>query len=521
MAADASAAALAPPDDTPALPVKHKAALTFAVMLATVMQILDTTIANVALPHMQASLGATADTITWVLTSYIVATAIAIPVTGWLADRIGSRNLFIGASIGFVLASMLCGIATNLGEMVIFRILQGVSAAFLNPLSQTVMLDINRPSQQAKAMALWGMGIMIGPIAGPVLGGWLTDNFDWRWCFFVNVPFGILAVSMLWVLLPSRPLSRRPFDIVGFALLAVTVTAFQIMLDRGQQEDWLYSWEVWIEGGISISAGWMFVVHLLTAKQPMFDRALIGNRNLLTGMFFMAVIGLIMFATMALLPPMLQRIWGYPVIDTGLLLAPRGVGILVSMWIAGRLIGKFDPRMFMFTGFAIAAASLWQMTQWSLGMDWHVIAISGTIQGLGVGLVFMPLNIMAFGTLSPRYRTEGASLLNLFRSLGASAGISIVTTLLARNLQTSHADLSGHLTAYSLSSVDPSAAERLAGVGDVAMAMLDAEVNRQALMIAYLDDFKMMAIVTLFAFPLIFLLRRPPKGTQAPHVAME
>jgi DHA2 family multidrug resistance protein len=337
----------------------------------------------------------------------------------------------------------------------------------------------------------------------------------------VNVPFGIVTFAAMWLLLPSKALRPRRFDNFGFALLALAVAGFQVMLDRGQQLDWLDSWEVRIEGGIALAAAWMWVVHMATAKHPMFDREIFANRNMVTALFFMLVIGVIMFATMALLPPMLQRIWNYPVIDAGLLLAPRGVGVLITMWVAGQLMGKVDPRWLVGTGLAIAALSLWEMTHWSLGMDYRWIVISGSIQGLGMGLVFMPLNLTAFGTLDPKYRTEGASLLNLFRSIGASAGISIVTTFLARNLQTSHSDLVGHITPFSLPSIDPSASERLMSAGDTAMAMIDAEVNRQALMIAYLDDFKMMAIVTLLAVPLVILLRRPSKPQGPQHVAME
>lgn len=507
--------------DVPATPVENKGLLTVAVMLATVMQILDTTIANVALPHMQTALGATADTITWVLTSYIVASAIAIPITGWLSDRFGSRNLFLFAVGGFVVASMLCGIATSLEEMVAFRVMQGIAAAFINPLSQTVMMDINPPSKQARAMTIWGQGIMVGPILGPVLGGWLTDNFDWRWCFYVNVPFGIVTFAVMWVLLPSKPLRPRRFDLVGFSLLALALSAFQIMLDRGQQLDWFDSWEVRIEAGLALAAAWMFGVHLFTAKHPMFDRAVLNNRNMATGLFFMVVIGVVMFATMALLPPMLQRIWDYPVVDAGMLLAPRGVGVLITMTVAGKLMGKVDPRWLVGTGLAIAALSLWQMTTWSLGMDRTWIIISGTVQGLGMGLVFMPLNLTAFATLDPKYRTEGASLLNLFRSIGASAGISVVTTFLARNLQTSHADLAGYLTPFSLPAVDPSYAQTLGAAGDTILAMADAEVNRQALMIAYLDDFKLMMFVTILAVPLVILLRRPSKRPDMQHMVME
>jgi DHA2 family multidrug resistance protein len=507
-----------------ALQTSHRGILSVAVMMATVMQILDTTIANVALPHMQASLSATSDTITWVLTSYIVASAIAMPLTGWISDRFGSRNLFLFSVIGFVIASMLCGIATNLEEMVAFRALQGICAAFINPLSQTVMLDINPPSRQAKAMAVWGMGVMVGPIMGPMLGGWLTDNWDWRWCFYVNVPVGIVTIALMWWLLPSRPLNRRRFDLFGFSLLALALASFQIMLDRGQQQDWFSSWEIIIEAGVALSAGWMFVVHLMTAKNPMFERGLLADRNLLTGLFFMVVTGVMMFATMALLPPMLQSIWGYPVVDTGVLLAPRGVGVLASMWVAGQLNGKVDPRILIGTGLTIAAGSLWQMTTWSLGMDWHMVVYSGALQGIGMGLVFIPLNLSAFATIKPQYRTEGASLMNLSRSIGSSAGISAVTVVLTRNTQISHQDLAAHVTTGAISSMDTMASSLLGGSTDMVMSMVNAEVTKQAMMIAYLDDFKLMAIVSLMAIPLVVLLRKPTGAAAKPdpaHMVME
>ncbi|WP_423602320.1 DHA2 family efflux MFS transporter permease subunit [Sphingomonas sp. MS122] len=311
MATAAAASTPAPPAPPPvsgaALPVRNKGLLTFGVMLATIIQILDTTIANVALPHMQTSLGATADTITWVLTSYIVASAIAIPITGWVSDRIGSRNLFLISIVGFVVSSALCGMAQNLEEMVAFRILQGISAAFMNPLSQTVMLDINEPKDQQRAMAVWGMGIMIGPILGPVLGGYLTENFNWRWVFYVNLPLGAVCLAILWWLLPSRPIRKRGFDLFGFSLLAIGIGALQLMLDRGQGEDWFGSLEIWIEMLLAVTALWMFAVHMATGRNPMFERNLWKNGNLVTALAFMQVVGVVMMATMALLPPMLQN----------------------------------------------------------------------------------------------------------------------------------------------------------------------------------------------------------------------
>ncbi|MCX8476699.1 MAG: DHA2 family efflux MFS transporter permease subunit [Sphingomonas sp.] len=507
----------APQPGVAALPVTNRGLLTFGVMLATIMQILDTTIANVALPHMQTSLGATADTVTWVLTSYIVASAIAIPITGWLSDRIGSRNLFLISTVGFIIASALCGMAQSLEEMVAFRLLQGVSAAFMNPLSQTVMLDINPPERQAKAMSIWGMGIMVGPIMGPVIGGWLTDNFNWRWVFYVNLPLGVICIAILWWLLPSRPIRKRRFDIFGFSMLSLGIAGLQLMLDRGQTEDWFQSTEVWIEMLVAIIAFWMFTVHMFTAKNPMFERDLWKNRNLVTAVLFMLVIGVVMMATMALLPPMLQTLYGHSVFDTGVLLMPRGFGVVLTMAISAQLVQRgFDPRWLVGTGFLIAAFSLWEMTHWSLEMGSTPIILSGFVQGLGMGMIFMPLQGMAFATLPPQYRTEGSSLMNLTRNIGASVGISLVTTMLARSIQTSHAALAPNISAQTLDGLDPYFLQALGGIGQAAYAMADAEINRQAMMIGYLNDFWGMAIVTALSVPLVLFLRRPKGPAEKP-----
>ncbi len=502
--------------DVAAYPVKHKGLLTLAVMGATIIQILDSTIANVAIPHMQTSLGATMDTITWVLTSYIVASAVAMPITGWLADRIGSRSLFLGAVGGFIMASMLCGIATGLSEMVAFRVLQGICAAFIGPLSQTIMLDINRPSQAPRAMALWGMGIMVAPIFGPMIGGWLTESYNWRWVFYINLPIGIPTLALLWWLLPSRPINRRQLDLFGFAILAIGLATLQLMLDRGQQEDWLQSWEIRTELLVVIAAMWMFVTHQFTTTRPMFDRLLITDRNFATSLCFMVLVGLMMFGIFALLPPMMQNLYGYTVFDTGILLAPRGVGILLAMFLASRMTGKIDPRAIIFCGFLLTAGSMWYMTRWSLNMDWHPIVYTGLLQGFGMGFVFIPLNGVAFSTLPMRLRTDGSALLYLFRSLGGSFGISVMTTMLARNMQTSHEDLAGHITASSIPAVDLSSADRLGSLGEAALQMINLEINRQAAMIAYLDDFKLMMILLIIISPMIFFLKpgKPAPGQQ-------
>jgi DHA2 family multidrug resistance protein len=497
------------------LPVKNRGLLTIGIMGAMIMQILDTTIANVALPHMQTSLSATMDTVTWVLTSYIVASAIAIPATGWLADRFGSRNLFLFAVGGFIVASMLCGTAVSLEEMVAFRIFQGVTAAFIGPLSQTAMLDINRPEDAAKAMSVWGMGVMVGPIMGPVIGGWLTESYNWRWVFYVNVPVGALTFAILWFLLPSRPRRTRSFDLTGFAMISIAVASFQLMLDRGQQEDWFSSWEIIIEAMIAAAALWMGIVHLATAEKPLFERTLFTNRNLVMGMIFMIVIGISTMAPMALLPPMLQQLFGYPVVDTGLMMAPRGVGVLITMWFAGRMMGKIDTRILITVGLIIFAFSLRQMAAWTLEMDFWPVITSGFVQGLGMGLVFMPLNSLAFATLSHHYRTDGASLLNLMRSIGQSAGISMVTVLLARNIQTSHADLASHVTSQTIPAIDLSSIDRFGSLSDSVFGFADGMINKQAAMIAYIDDFYLMAWISILVVPLVLLLRKPKGKVEA------
>ncbi|MCA0911178.1 DHA2 family efflux MFS transporter permease subunit [Qipengyuania gaetbuli] len=515
-----SASAPAAKADVAQLPVANPGLLIVGIMAASLLQVLDTTIANVAIPHMRTALGATTETITWVLTSYIIASAVALPITGWLADRVGGRRLFIFSVAGFIVSSMLCGMAQNLEEMVLFRALQGVTGAFIAPLSQAFMLDTNKPSRHAQMMALWGMGIMIGPILGPVLGGWLTEQANWRWVFYVNLPIGILSLAILVTQLPHRDTVKRRFDIFGFLMLGVALAAFQMLLDRGQTLDWFDSLEIWLWTFLFVSATWMAVIHLATARDGLFDRALFLDRNFAIALGFMLAIGVVMFATMALLPPMLQQLMSYDVIDTGLVLMPRGVGVLISMQFAGMAMRRnLDARPVVAAGFAICAFSLWQMSHWSLGVDRFHIVSSGLIQGLGMGLVFIPLNVSAFATLAPRLRTDGSSLMNLFRSLGASAGISLTTVMLARNMQTSHADIAANITGASVSNmVDVGTVDRYQNLGDVALKMIDLEATRQAAMVAYVDDFWMMMWITIAAIPLAFLMKRnsQPAGAMPP-----
>jgi DHA2 family multidrug resistance protein len=502
------------------------AILTVAIMMAVLLQVLDTTIANVALPHMRASMSATQETINWVLTSYIVAAAIAIPITGWLADRVGRRRLFIWSVVAFTAASVMCAMAQNLPEMVVFRALQGISGAFLVPIAQAVMFDINPPSRHARAMSMFGMGVMIGPILGPVLGGWLTENYSWRWVFLVNLPVGALCTALLLRYMPSTEMKNRQFDLFGFGLLAVAIGAFQIMLDRGADQDWFQSWEICIEAALAAAGAWMFVVQLATGRNPLFDPKMFADRNFGFALFFMVVTGVLLLAGLALLPPLLQQLYGYSVLDSGFLTAPRGVGTLISMHLAGRLTGKIDARLLIFTGIGCLALSLYQMSGFTLVMSSRPIIVSGIVQGLGLGFIFVPLQALAFASLPASYRTTGASLLNLARNIGGSVGISVVTFLLARNLQVSHADLAQHITPAVIPGMMPpggggDTVAMLGAAGQAALQVVDAEINRQALMIAYLDDFRLMMWVCVGAMPLVWLLRPAKKQAGGPPILVD
>jgi DHA2 family multidrug resistance protein len=497
--------------DVAQLPVRNPVLLIFGVMTASLLQVLDITIANVAIPHMQSSLGASPDQISWVLTSYIIASAVAMPITGWLADQIGSRRLFLISVVMFVASSMLCGMARSLEEMVIFRALQGVGGAFIAPLSQSSLFDTTRPSRQPQIIALWGMGVMTGPIIGPMLGGWLTEAANWRWVFFVNVPVGLICLAILLAELPSHPVRRRKFDLFGFALIGIALAALQLFLDRGNLLDWFDSLESWIWVGLSASATWIAVIHFSTAKNPLFDRRLFADVNFAIALCFMVMVGAVMMGPMALMPPMLQGLFHYDVIDTGLVLVPRGIGVLISMQLSGLLLRKrVDGRWLVGAGFLLTAWSLHQMSGWTLETDrWHFLT-TGMGQGLGLGLVFIPLNATALATLPPMLRTDGSSLLNLSRLVGSSIGISVAITLLARGLQRSHEELGAHVTPEISAMLDLSALARYQQFGRAGLAMADAEVNRQAAMIAYINDFHLMMWLSLAAVPLALLMKKGP-----------
>jgi DHA2 family multidrug resistance protein len=490
--------------------------ITLSIMLATIMQTLDSTIANVALPHMQGTLSASQDQIAWVLTAYIVAAAIATPLTGWMVDRFGQKNVFLASIGGFTVASMLCGMSNTLAEIVAARLLQGVFGAALVPLSQVVLLDINPKEKQGSAMAIWGVGVMVGPILGPTLGGWLTDSYNWRWVFFINVPIGLLAAYGMWKYIRPVPGPRRQrFDIFGFATLSLGIGALQLLLDRGQQNDWFSSTETWIEVIALIVMATYFTAHTLMtpADKSFVDFRLFKNQNFVTGVLFIFIVGLVLYATRALIPTMLETLLDYPVATTGLVTAPSGVGTMFTMLIVGRLIGRIDLRLMLFTGFTVTALSLWQMAHYSLDLSSGDIIWPGVIQGIGMGLVFVPLSAATFATLSPEMRAQGTALFSLVRNIGSSIGISLVQTMLVRNTVIAHAALTERLTYANPAWHNPAVAKAydLGTLGGA--AFLDSTVTQQAAMMAYIDDFWLMFFLTLAVVPLLLLIR--PPGRQA------
>jgi DHA2 family multidrug resistance protein len=488
----------------------NRGLITVMIMLATIMQVLDTTIANVALPSMTGDLGASQDTITWVLTSYIVAAAIMTPVTGWLADRIGKRELFLVAIVGFVTASLMCGLAWNLSAMVAFRLMQGIFGAAIVPLSQTFLLDINPREKAGSAMAMWGAGIMVGPIIGPTLGGWLTESYNWRWVFLINLPVGIIAFLGCVAYLPKSTLRKRCFDFFGFAMLSLGIGALQLILDRGGDVDWFASAEIVIYAGLALTGFWAFVIQINTAEMPFLEPAMFRDRNFRIGLVFIFIIGIILLASLALLPPMLAKIFGYPTIFTGLVMGPRGVGTMISMLLVGRLMRTVDPRLMVIIGLFFTAGSLYLMTGFSPLMGSGPVIWTGVLQGLGLGLVFVPLSTIAFSTIDTKYRADATSLFSLVRNIGSSIGISIVSTMLARNIQVNHVELGAAINPYNpvLQQISPAA---VAG-NATAISQLDGLVNLQAAMVAYIDDFYLMMWVTLAAVPLALILKKPEKS---------
>jgi DHA2 family multidrug resistance protein len=495
--------------------IKNRVPITAALMLATLMNTLDSTIANVALPHMQGSLSASADQIFWVLTSYIIATAIMTPLAGWLSLRFGRKPMFLISISAFTVASMLCGVATSLEEMVIFRLIQGLAGASLMPLSQTVMLDIFPQHQIPRVMSIWSAAVIMGPIVGPALGGWLTENFTWRWVFYINLPVGILAFLGIYLFMERDTGGRqRPFDFLGFTVLAIFVGAFQLMMDRGSTQDWFGSTEIWIEAGIAVVGLVLFIIQTLTVDHPFFHRDLAKDRNFVACTIFGLFVGVMLFSTTALLPTFMQTLLGYSALQSGYASMPRGIGSLIAFLSVPTLMLTIGPRRTLVLGIVLSGYALWRMAHFNLEMTSSLIMSSGLVQGLGTGLLFAPLSTLAYATLNPVHRTEATIVNTMARSIGSSMGISFLQAQVVRDGSIAHARLTEHVIAGSpiLTAAVPGGADPASPLG---ASLLNGLITRQASMISYDTVFAWMAIATLGLIPLLLTMRaaqavRPP-----------
>jgi DHA2 family multidrug resistance protein len=498
------------------LPNLRRTLVTVCAMTATIMQALDTTIANVALPYMQGSLSASLDQINWVLTSYIVAAAIMTAPIGWLADRFGRKKLFIVCVAGFTVASFLCALAQNIEEMVLFRLLQGMAGAALVPLSQSVLLDAYSVEERGQAMAIWGIGVMLGPILGPTLGAWLTDNYSWHWVFLINLPIGVAtAIGMMVFMEETQRHEHLRFDWLGFLALAVGIGALQLLLDRGEQVGWFDASEIWIEAIISAAGFYYFFAHSLTTPEPFVRFELFKDRNFVSGVVFMVVIGVVLFGTMALVTPFMQNLLGFPIQTAGFLLGSRGVGTLLTMMVAPRLMRLLETRYLILAGLLLTGATLYYMTGFSLDTTQQTIVVTSIVQGIGLGLLFVPITTAAFLTLPGHLRNSGTSILTLVRNIGSSVGISMVIANLTSKTTVMHARIVESVTPFNDALQMPDVAANLNVNTDTGRALLDQIVTQQAAMIAYLNDFKLLMILTLMMVPLVLLISTAQKAPGA------
>ena len=501
--------------------VANRGMITACVILAVIMQALDTTIANVALPYIQGSVSASADQINWVLTSYIVAAAIMTPPSGYIANRFGRKRTLLTAIAGFVVASILCGIAQSLVEIVGFRLLQGFFGAALVPLSQAILLDIYTPEERGSAMALFGVSVMVGPVLGPVIGGWLTDNISWRWVFYINLGIGAVAFAGVSAFVTeSKQDSTARLDWLGFGTLSIAIASLQLCLDRGEQLDWFSSGEVIIEGLIAACAAYIFFIHTFTAKNSFVNPRLFLDRNFAVGMIFIFIVGVTYLASMALMTPYLQTLMGYPVVTAGIVMGPRGMGTMLCMFFVGKLIGKIEIKWLLLAGLALTAWAMWDMTGWTPDVSESRIITTGFVQGMGLGFLFVPLTVVTFSTLPAEKRGEGTGLYNLSRNIGSSVGISAVTALLTENVQENHAEIASYVTPFNRALQNPAVTEFLNPLTAAGRAALNEMITVQATIIGYIDDFKLMMLMCVAAMPLVFLLRKSAQPAAVDHSAV-
>jgi len=492
-----------------------------AVMFATFMEVLDTTVVNVSLPHIAGSLSASIDEATWALTSYLVANAIILPMTGWLASRFGRKRLLLLSVSGFTLSSFLCGLAPSLGMLIVFRCLQGATGGAMQPLSQAVLLEAFPPKDRGKAMGFWGLGIVVAPIFGPVLGGWLTDNYSWRWVFYINIPVGLTSLVMTRLYIFDPPYLRtesRRIDYWGIGMLAVGIGALQIVLDKGQEEDWFSSSFITTLAVVSAVTLAALIVHELVTEEPIVDLRVFRARSYAVGVFLMTIVGFVLYGSMVLLPIMLQTLLFYPPLQAGIAMAPRGIGSFFMMPLTGLMTGRFDPRRLLAVGLAIGGVTLLWLSRLNLQAGYWDIFWPQLLQGVGMSLLFVPLTTTAMDPI-PRERMGNAtSLFNLMRNIGGSIGIATTGTMLARQQQANTHLLGSHVTPYDPVSQTMFAAARaqmMAAGADPTTATsrtygaLFGMVWRQASMVSFVTIFQLLGLLFLVLIPLVLVMRRP------------
>ncbi len=492
-----------------------------SVMFGTFMVVLDTTIVNVSLPHIAGTLSASIEESTWALTTYLAANAIILPITGWLANFFGRRRLLLLSVAGFTLASLLCGLATSLPILVAWRIIQGMTGGVMQPLSQAIMLEAFEPKDRGKAMAFFGLGIVVAPVLGPVLGGWLTDNYSWRWVFYVNLPVGIAAYMMLRAYVFDPPYIKRGaggIDYWGIGLLAVGIAALQIGLDQGQQEDWFSSDLIVTLAIVSVIGLGGFIWHALTTEHPVVDLRLFKEPTYATGVVLITAMGFGLYGSLVLMPVLLQTLLGYPSLEAGFAMAPRGLGSLVAMPVVGLLMNRVDPRKMLGIGFLLNAVTLYWMGWLNLQAGFWDIFWPQFVQGVGMGLLFVPLTTVAMDRIAPKDMGPATSLFNLLRNIGGAAGIAVVQTILARDRQEHINILGSHVNPYdpstqlmfqNMRSAFMAAGADMATATQRAYAALFGMVQKQAAMMAFIDGFKVLAFVFVILLPLVFLMQKP------------
>jgi MFS transporter, DHA2 family, multidrug resistance protein len=500
-----------------------------AAMLATILEVLDVTIGNVALPHMQASFSASVDEVTWVLTSYLVSNGIVVPLTGWLSTLFGRKRFFMTSTVLFTLSSMLCGIAWNLQSMVAFRILQGVGGAAMIPMSQAVLMEAFPPAQHGLAMAVWGMGLMAAPILGPALGGWITDNYSWRWIYYVNLPFGIVALLLQWFFIPeSRHAARKieRIDYFGLALVVVTIGALQIVLDRGERADWFAATWVWISLAMSMSAFVTLIWWELRYQHPVIDLSLFRHRAFAAASAMSTLLTFSLYGSLVTWPLYLQQVMGYPALQAGLAMAPRGLATMAAMFVVGQVYGKIDTRFILLSGFLLVALGSYQMAHFTVESSFWTMVKPSLVHGLGMGFTFVPLSAAALSSVPPERIGNASGLYNLMRNTGASVGIAVAGTFIVRRSQLHQAILGEHVNPLNpLAQLAFQGAAALAasrGAPPVtaeqqATAMIYGLVQRQAAVLAFSDVFLILTFVTVAMIPFLTVLGRTRQGAAAAH----